>query len=306
MTGSVLNILIKLAAVLLAVLLWFNVITQKQYEDELVLPVTDIELPPTLGLVTPLPDSLTIRVMAEGKKLLRNDWKRAGLRVKAGRLKRGVNSLEINMETVLLVRPEHVTMLDLPGASPIMVRLDRIDSILKPVASRLAIIPADGYMVLPDQGGISPLQTQVIGPAVTLMQIDSVFTEQRILDGISETAAITLDLAVPDEPGISLGHDSAVVEVVIDKAAEKRFENIPVVVIVHTSGRRPIVDPDRVTIQVQGPESLLDSLTENMIQVRVAPPAAIRSGYTVPEVVLPANVTLTDLEPDSIRILITP
>ena len=89
MTGSALNIIIKLIAVVLAVFLWFNVVTQKQYEYDLTLAVTDVELPPSLGAVNPFPDSLTIRIIAEGKKLLQDDWKEAGLRIKAGRLRRG-------------------------------------------------------------------------------------------------------------------------------------------------------------------------------------------------------------------------
>ena len=80
MSGSALNILIKILAILLAILLWFYVVSQKDYEYELTLPVTEVDYPAGLGLVEGMPDSLSIKIFAEGQKLLSNNWKRAGLK----------------------------------------------------------------------------------------------------------------------------------------------------------------------------------------------------------------------------------
>jgi len=304
MTGSVLNVVIKLTAVLLAVFLWFNVITQKQYENEYTLAVTGVELPTSLGAVTPFPDSLTVRVMAEGKRLLRDDWKTAGLRIKAGRLKRGINHLELNLETVALVRSEHVNLVDITGTTPIMVQLDRLDSILIPVASRLAVIPREGYMIIEGQGEISPLSTQVIGPALALQRIDSIDTEQKILDDVTESIHITLALIRPDDLDISMGHDSASIDVKVDKITRKRFDNISVS-IGHLRSGRAIVDPDKVSVEVQGPASMIDSLSLDHIRVEVIPPGD-KSGYAVPQISLPPNFKAADITPDSIRILVSP
>jgi len=83
MSGSILNVVVKLTALLLAFLLWFNVITEKQYEHEVRLPVTSFEFPPNLGAVTALPDSLNVKVASEGKKLLRTTGSRPGCGLKA-------------------------------------------------------------------------------------------------------------------------------------------------------------------------------------------------------------------------------
>lgn len=304
MTGSVLNVIIKLIAVLLAVFLWLNVITQKQYEHEYALAVTEVELPASLGSVNPFPDTLTVRVMAEGKKLLRDDWKKAGLRIKAGRLKRGINQLELNLETVALVRPEHINLIDLADAAPIMVQLDRLDSTLIPVASRLAVIPREGYMIIEGQGEISPLSTQVVGPALALQRLDSIDTEQKILDDVSESVHLILALTCPEGMDVTLGHDSASIDVRVDKISRKRFENISVS-IGHIRTGRAIVDPDKVSVEVEGPQSLMDSLSLNHIRVEVTPPGN-KSGYAIPQVSLPPNFKASDITPDSIRILVSP
>ena len=305
MTGSLLNIVIKLIALILAVFLWFNVITQKQYEYELTLKVTDVELPASLGAVTPFPDSLTIQVMAEGKKLLRSDWKEAGLRIKAGRMKRGVNHLELNLETVALVRPEEINLLHIPGTEPITVHLDRLDSVLIPIASRMAVVPNDGYMIISGQESIDPPSIMVFGPELLLKSIDSIRTEQKIIDDIKETVTRTLTLKTPGDKEVWLNQDSATVEVPVDKITRKQFENIPILAN-STRGHRVIVDPDRLKIDIQGPASLIDSLSEDLIKVSITAPPGVTDGYFTPVIVLPRNCSTISITPDSVRLLVSP
>ncbi len=305
MTGSVLNIVIKFIAVILAIFLWFNVITQKQYEHELTLKVTVVELPAALGAVTPFPDSLTIRVMAEGKKLLRSDWKKAGLRIKANRLRQGINHLGLDLETVALVRPEGISLLDFPDAEPMTVRLDRLDSMLIPVASRMAVVTNEGYMIISGEETISPLSTMAVGPASLIKSVDSIYTEQKIIDDIEETVTLTLALEVPAGMEISLAHDSAAIEIPVDKIRRKQFENIPVLTSTARGGR-VIVDPDRLKVDIEGPASLIDSLGENQIKISVTAPPGVTGGYFIPIIKLPANCSTVSITPDSVRLLVSP
>ena len=306
MSGSILNILIKLIAVLMAILLWFYVISQKQYEYELTLPVAEIDFPAGLGPISQLPDSLAVKVFAEGKKLLSSKWKKAGLRLKASRLKRGVNRLDLNLETVSLVRSEDITLLDLPEAVAMEVRLDRIDSVVRPVASRLVALPAEGYMVISGREKTDPVRTTVIGPALLLKRIDSVYTEQKILDDLDKSRRIALRLEVPENMALTLEHDSVTVEVEIDRIKLKLFENISVTTGKIPSGGRVIVDPDRVSIEVAGPETIIDTLSAEQISVWARLRGSVSDGYVIPHISLPPNVNLKRIIPDSIRILVSP
>lgn len=303
MTGSVLNIIIKLLAVVLAIFLWFNVITEKQYEYELKLPITDYELPSTLAPVSPLPESLSVKVLAEGKQLLRSDWKRAGLRVKATRLIRGQNTIDFNLETVSLVRSENVTLLDIPVTMPVVVRLDRLDSTLVPVASRLAVIPDDDYMVITGSEKVTPPNVWVIGPVQTLGRIDSVYTEQKILDGAKEPVRAELKLEAPDLLSVRLRQDSVTAWVAVDKVKEREFDGVPVAVLPDAIIRRPVVDPGRITVVVRGPVSVIDTLASDDISVAVQAAGDGKGEYLKPQVQLPQNVTLVHMSPDSVRVI---
>lgn len=306
MTGSVLNIIIKLLAVVLAILLWFNVITEKQYEYELKLPITDYELPSNLAPITPLPESLSVKVLAEGKQLLRSDWKHAGLRIKATRLVRGQNMIDFNLETVSLVRSENVTLLDIPVTMPVVVRLDRMDSTLIPVASRMAVVPHDDYMVISGSEKITPPNVWVIGPVQILGRIDSVFTEQKILDGAKEPVRAELKLEVPDQLSVQLRQDSVAAWVAVDKVRDREFTGVPVAVLPDAIVRRPVVDPGRVTVIVRGPVSIIDTLASDDISVAVQAAGGGKGEYLRPQVQLPQNVTLVHISPDSVRVIFGP
>jgi len=304
MTGSVLNVIIKLVALLLAILLWFNVITKKQYEHDLTLEVTDIELPANLGLVTPLPDSLTVRVLAEGRKLLSGDWKKNGLRIKATRLRYGVNNLELNVETVSLVRSEDVSLLDMVNTEPIKVELDYLDSLLLPVASRLMVMPDDGYMVVAGKSELTPLKTRTVGPRKTLRGIDSIYTEQKIIDDADETVHVSLPLEKPTDMNITLAHDSARIEIVVDKIITRKFNNLPVSVSA-SSGKRIVVDPAQVGIEVEGPKMMIDSLQSDQIKISVTPVGDVSDTVVSPVVDLPPNFRLVAVNPGAVRLVVS-
>jgi hypothetical protein len=306
MTGSVLNILIKVVALFLAVLLWFNVITEKQYEYEINLPVTSVELPAGMSAVTPFPDSLMVKVLAEGKKLLRNDWKQAGLRIKATRLRRGINVLELNLETVSLIRSEHITLLELLNAAPVNVHLDRADSALKPIASRLTVLPQREHMIVAGKGSVFPPKVKAFGPSGVLGGIDSIYTETRTLDGIENSVSVPLGLIIPDSLEVTLSQDSVVIEVVVDQILHKKYAGIPVVVASGSAAGRVMIVPDRVTVEINGPETLFEPLSEKDIRVRAIPPKNGKSGYVRPQITLPPNFSVASVTPDSLRITISP
>lgn len=311
MSSSTINIVIKLIAVLLAIFLWFNVITQKKYEHRFDLPVTEIDLPAKFGVMTSLPESLSVVVEAEGKKLLRDDWQKAGLRIKAGRLKRGLNILEINTESVVLVRGEEIEIKEISGLASLEIRLDQIDSVLKPVASRLAIVTAEGYTVVTGKGSINPIQTMVTGPAALLRQIDSIFTEQKIIDDVDGSTELMLALEVPFGMSFTTAHDSARVETVVEPIKTRRLENVTVTmvdpktmrVISAGSYRKCVIDPAQVTLEVTGPASLINSLKKGQIKVTAEIPYEKFDGYVEPNVILPDGITLLSISPDSLRVV---
>ena len=80
------NLWLKLLALLVGLLVWFHVVTEKTYTYEVTLPVTDVDLRDDLTLATLPPDSIEIIVSAKGKQLVQNSWRELGLRINAREL----------------------------------------------------------------------------------------------------------------------------------------------------------------------------------------------------------------------------
>ncbi len=302
MSKSVVNFMLKVVAVLLAVLLWFYVVNQKTYEHTLILPVTEVDYPPGLGPVTPPPDSLTIRVTGEGKDLMGSDWKRFGVRLRATRLNRGNNQLDFNLETVSLVRAEDITLLGIETSGPIAIQLDRLDTLLKPVVSRLAVVPDRGHMVDTTSVTINPIKTSVVGPSQLLRQVDTIYTAQKIIDDVDSPVSMTLPLENPQPYAFAMAHDSATIEMNVGRRIEKTIRGVPLRI---TNGlpARTIIDPDKITVEFEGLRSVLDTLTNQNIEAGVA---AVQDGYAVPFVVPIPNVSVISIQPDSIRVQVSP
>lgn len=304
MSGSALNILIKILAVLLAVLLWFYVISQKDYEYDLTLPVTEVDYPSGLGLVDGMPDSLSIKIFAEGQKLLGSSWKKAGLKIKANRLRRGVNNLELNLETVSLVRSEDITLLDLDGPALVQIHLDRIDSTYKPIVSRLAVAPAEGYSTVIGSEKVEPGQIMISGPVFLLGRIDTIYTEQKIIDDVKKPVDISLKLDIPRNLTLTSDTDSILVSVAVDKVVSREFKDLAVAVNKTGQRKRVIIDPEKVSLEISGPKSVIDSLNDSDLKVSVTSTATPGSSWVKPLTELPANIQLKKITPDSIRILV--
>jgi hypothetical protein len=298
------NILLKITAVLLAVLLWFHVVSKKQYEYSLTLPVTEIDLPAGIGPVSGFPDSLVVQVSADGKRLMRTDWKKAGLKIKATRLRRGINSLELNLETVSLVRADNVSLLELPGAGVVTVNLDRLDTLQVPIASRLSAATNGGAIYIAGKIVLTPDKTRVIGPAALLAQIDSIRTEPKTVNNGDSVHSLYLKLESPE--GVRLQNDSVLARVSFEKAAIRRFEPLPVAM-----GRNPLggdadIEPDRVAVDIRCPESIIDTIASSSITALVNNDGSIRDGFLKVEVIFPRRCTLLRVVPDSVRVRITP
>lgn len=302
MSATVINMLLKLTALLLAALLWFNAITQKQYEYDFSLPITAIDVPPGLALANDVPRSLTVKVRANGRRLLRGDWKRAGLKIKATRLKRGPNTIDLNLETVSLVQPENIALLELAGNTSIPILLDRIDSVVVPIASQLTIVPAGGFVEVRSKSNLIPSRVKIKGPASLLADIDSIYTEKRTLTRLKASTRLPLELLCPKGGAISLTSDSVVVSIAIEKSKTKRLENIPLFTGAIDSTHHLTLIPELIMLDIEGPASIIDTVSAADIIARVTVGDA--GGYAVPDIVRPPGITITRITPDSIRVLV--
>ena len=210
----------------------------------------------------------------------------------------------MNLETVSLVRSDDINLVELNGPSLIQVHLDRIDSTFKPIASRLAVIPDDGYAIISGSEKMEPDRTMITGPAYVLGRLDSLHSEQKIIDNAKKPVEIYLPLEIPDSLSIQSAVDSVLISIEVDKIINRKFENFTIEVREIKPDQRVIIDPEKISLEISGPKAVLDSLTDQDLSVWVAPSETNGDVWIAPEVNLPNGVNLKSLQPDSIRVLV--
>ncbi len=88
---------IKVAALILALIIWFHATTEKNYTQVIEMPVTySYQLPDSLILLSMPPRSVRLRVSAKGKSLLKLKYTKNFYRVEVGKLEIGKNIFDMS------------------------------------------------------------------------------------------------------------------------------------------------------------------------------------------------------------------
>lgn len=191
------NLGLKFTALLLAVVVYLNVYTDREQTMLVSFPVEFTDLADTLSLSGPSPAVVQAELHATGKQLI-------GLRVKEPRLKLSLLGVGVGRFSRALVPTDlplpstGVTVENLIGPRVIEVDLDRKVHRDIPVAVQTAGAPANGY-VWQGASVLRPVALRVTGPEAVLAKLDSIPLATIRLDGKRDTVrAEVAPASLPD------------------------------------------------------------------------------------------------------------
>jgi len=171
----------------------------------------------------------------------------------------------------------------------------------KTVAIRVPVKgePAEGFEV--ERVVIEPQVMTVYGEFPSLDPIDSLETDAVDIMGADKNISAKVNLQIP--AGITLVDSTEVMAVVrISRIADKTFADLPVD-IQGAAGLTASAAPSSVTLTVQGPESVLNTLTAATIKVYVDVAGLAAGSYQRPvQVTLPAGVSQRSLQPAAVTV----
>jgi YbbR domain-containing protein len=89
----------------------------------------------------------------------------------------------------------------------------------------------------------------------------------------------------------------------VSARAERILANVPPTVLLDSDDIYAEVEPDAVSLTLEGPASVLDTLSSGDVSVLVAISGREPASYRiVPDVILPAGVHLTDISVDTLEV----
>jgi len=258
------NIWLRIAAVVMGLLLWFHVATEKKYNYEVKVPIKEIIVKENLALASQPPESLTIIVSATGKQLLRRSWKETGLRINASQYPPGKHNFELNISNTLLPDAGVITLAEIVRPRTFLLDIDYFDEAKIKVAPNLITTPDDGFAVKTEQAPVPP-EITIRGARSILQKISQVTTEQKEVTGLRNNIEVVLKVQEPEGYGLSIEPDTVRVNIEIVPVRTRLFEKIPIIVYNSPSGKRLRPIPATVDIEMTGPHDEINLLNRNAL-----------------------------------------
>ena len=292
----------KVLAVVVALLVWFNASGQEEVSRVRSVPLVLEGLPDSLALAAPVPATASIRVTTTRRQLIALGFQR--LAVVAD-----VSGFEVGRQRLTL-SGDHVRGAgDLEPGRVAVLAPSVLEVSLEPLASRRLQVSLAAAGVLPsnvvfenDGLVIEPAWVTVRGPASIIERLQHVTTETLELARIRETTTRELDLDC-DPRTFACEPDRVTVTLRVSPRVERVLANVPPTVLLDSDDVDAVVEPEAVSLTLQGPASVLDTLSSGDVSVLVAvsgrEPASWR---VVPDVILPAGVRLVEISIDTLSV----
>lgn len=263
------NIWITIVALVMGFILWLHVATEKIYNHQLQLPITEINLKPDLSLLGIPPESLTVVVSATGKQLLRSRWRRNGIRINATKYQAGRHIMSLTTDNSFLAGGENLVALD-EIVRPISIPLNidfKLEKSLK-VVPDIAAVADDGFAVASISEAF-PAEIIISGPRALVKAIESVSTEHLDLPGLRNSMSFTLALVPPEGFGIKIEPESVTVSVDVVPVKTRTFEAVKIISYNFPSEGLVSFSPVVVEIELTGPPKEIDRLSFNSLVASV-------------------------------------
>ncbi|MBA2338829.1 MAG: hypothetical protein H0V88_00390 [Pyrinomonadaceae bacterium] len=254
---------LKLLALAIALGLWFGVIGQRAPATIRLRGVQlRFLLPSDLEISNDTRDEVDVTLSGAKRALDEISVRDLVASVDIRKLKPGDRVARLTRETVTMELPDGVAIERIEPAS-IALRVERSIEREVEVEARLDGQPAAGYEVRGVQ--IEPQRIRVRGPESHVRALEHATTETIPLDGTTQTITNTqTSVDVLDQKLVALTPNVSVRVEIGERLVEKRFNGVSV----RAANGEAVAQPERATVLVRAPVSLVESLrAENLILV---------------------------------------
>lgn len=298
------NVGVKLLALFVALAIWFNAIGQREVERNFIVPLEFVNVPDTLTVTGRIPTEVQLVVTGMRRDLLWMEFKRIGVSINMHRAPPGRFSQRLSVSDVLL--PSGIETRNVRILSPLLidVTLERLVRERVRVAVSLSgSLP--GNQLLGSVPEASPGWVMVSGPESVVEHLDKVFTKPIDLGKIRESITRQVELDY-DGKTIVCEPNGVTVPIFVSERGNRVLAHIPPTVLVDAIDLVTEVRPKTVSLTLEGPKALLDTLTSRDVSVLIDLSGRPPGSYTLaPEVIVPNGVEKYVMDVDSLRIIIS-
>lgn len=298
------NIGVKLIALVVAMVIWFNASGQQETKKDFVGTLSFVNVPDSLTITGRVPDQVRLNVSGTRRQLLFLGFRKVSMLVNMSRATPGRFSQRLSVSDIVL--PAGVEPGDVRIVSPqvIDVILDRL--VEKRVAVTVTLSGAlPDELLLNHKPRAEPEWVVVRGPEGTVTTLEEIPTRAIDLTRIRESVVRRVPLDF--DGGMFMCNPASVeVEIAISPRSSRVLANVPPTVLVDSEDYLTEVYPKTVSLVLEGPQAVLDTLRSGDVSVLLDLSGKRPGRYVLaPEVIVPDAVKNHVINVDSLRVSIT-
>ena len=301
------NYQVKLVSFVIAVFVWFFVITENDYQHIVDVPLHTINIPDGKILANTIPDDIKIKVKGSGKELL-------ALSVSSG-VRYTIDLAEIKNRAIFDLTPGGVSFSRPAGAltaseiiypDTVHIVLDELAVRNLPISAEINAKPAMGHTIVGDIH-LVPDSVTVSGPKNIVNKLQYINTENQTFQDLKFDFSTTLQLDQPVSKLVELTINQTEVFLSIQKISQREVSGIPIVLrnAPDNSNYNYYIIPSTLSMILEGGGELLANLNpeediEAYIDFRRVRPDI--GGEHPPIVLTPSGISFRDLNPKTVRL----
>jgi YbbR domain-containing protein len=302
--GLVDNIGVKLIALIVAMMIWFNASGQQELKRDYIANLRFVNLPDSLTLTGDIPDEVELSVSGTRRELLFMGFRKINVMVNMARAEPGRFAHRLSVSDIILppnVEPGDVHILE---PSSVDVSVERLVSKRVRVTVMLSGSLVEDHL-LNEIPSARPMSVAVTGPERAVVPIEKLPTKPIDLGKVKETVEREVEIDY-DKNLLSCVPDRVVVTISISPRGQRVLANVPPTILVDDDTHRTEIFPKTVSLTIEGPQALLDTLSSGDVSVLVDLSGMPPGRYTLaPEIIVPDGVEKYMMDVDSLRILVT-
>lgn len=298
------NIGVKLVAVVVAMIIWFTASGQQNVKRNYVATLTYVNIADSLTIMGRYPTEVDLSIAGTRRELLFLSFRKISMMVNLARAEPGRYNQRLAVSDVIL--PAGIELGDVRIVGGFMVDL----IIERLVTKRVRVeVVFDGELA-PEQlfdrdPRARPGWVMVTGPQSAVDPIELVPTKRMDLTRIRETVTREVELDYDSEL-FDCEPKWVTVDISISNRRQRVIANLPPTVLVDDDNLRVEVTPKTVSLTLEGPEALIDTLAMGDISVLIDLSGKPPGHYVLaPEIIVPEGIHKIDVDVDSLQITVT-
>lgn len=297
------KIYIIIISVLFSITVWVSIALSDEYYSIYKLPIEVIDLPVGYTVGNDLPQTITVRLKADGWKLMSFELGSSKYFYVSAKGDSGIVSASLvgNVEN----NPWLATGINILDINPKNIRI-----IVEPLAEKkLSVIPQlnldfkDGYN-LATKVSIEPDSVLVKGPTSLIKTMNKFKTKEITLKNLDQKITLTSELETLR--GFETFPKTVEVTLDVQRIVENTIADIPVNVINKPANVEIVLIPNTIDCILRGGVNILGKVTIDSIIASVDYYKVISDtlGFIKPDLQLPADITLLSVKPDRLKYVI--